>query len=49
MDFCLSASVSDFTGQQVSPHKNNVSTTISTKLATDQQGLCGDRQPLSSS
>ena len=49
MDFCLSASVSDFTDQQVSPHKNNVSTTISTKIATDQQGLCGDQQPLSSS
>ena len=38
MDFSLSASVSDFTGQQVSPHKNNISTTISTKIATDQQG-----------
>ena len=49
MDCCLSASVSDFTDQQVSPHKNDVSTTTSTKIATDQQGLCGDQQPWSSS
>ena len=52
MDFCLSASVtsvSDFIDQQVSPHKNNLSTTTSTKIPTDQQGLYGDQQPLSSS